>query len=141
MHIIPLLLLLSPCSIAQRTFDVTIGDSTYHMKKYWMVSYEAGNGPALDSVTTATLQAAHLAHQDEQAKRGMIALAGPFDRNDMGWRGMLIYDYNGGGGPLATLERDPFVKVRRLQYRIAPWWGSVGTGSPELLGANSHACV
>ncbi|MBP7449531.1 MAG: hypothetical protein KA817_05815 [Flavobacteriales bacterium] len=130
LHIISLLLLLSPCSIAQRTFDVTIGDSTYHMKKYWMVLYEAGNGPALDSVTTATLQAAHLAHQDEQAKRGIIALAGPFDRNDMGWRGMLIYDCDTEEEVRGYLERDPFVKVRRLQYRIAPWWGSVGTRLP-----------
>lgn len=31
------LLLLLPCiSFAQRTFDVTIADSTYHMKRYWL---------------------------------------------------------------------------------------------------------
>lgn len=29
------LLLAGITTRAQRTFDVTIGDSTYHMKKYW----------------------------------------------------------------------------------------------------------
>ncbi len=115
---------------AQRTFDVTIADSTYHMKQYWMVLYSKGDGPALDSLTAATLQREHLAHQDAQAKRGLIVMAGPFDKNDLGWRGILLYDVNTREEVEQQLVQDPFVKVGRLKYEIAPWWGSVGTRLP-----------
>jgi uncharacterized protein YciI len=115
---------------AQRTFDVTIADSTYHMKQYWMVLYIKGDGPALDSLTAATLQREHLAHQDDQAKRGLIVMAGPFDKNDLGWRGILLYDVNTREEVEQQLLQDPFVKAGRLKYEIAPWWGSVGTRLP-----------
>ena len=122
--------LLSLPTSAQRTFDVTIADSTYHMKQYWFVLYEAGDGPVLDSLTSATLQKEHLAHQDEQAKRGLIVMAGPYGKNGSGWRGLLLYDCDTEEEVKGYLEQDPFVKARRLKYTIAPWWGSVGTRLP-----------
>jgi uncharacterized protein YciI len=115
---------------AQRTFDVTIADSTYHMKQYWFVLYSAGDGPVLDSLTAATLQKQHLAHQNEQAKRGLIVMAGPYGKNDAGWRGLLLYDCDTEEEVKGYLEQDPFVKAGRLKYTIAPWWGSVGTRLP-----------
>lgn len=115
---------------AQRTFDVTIADSTYHMKQYWFVLYAADDGPVLDSLIAATLQKEHLAHQDEQAKSGLIVMAGPYGKNDAGWRGMLLYDCNTEEEVKGNLEQDPFVKAGRRKYAIAPWWGSVGTRLP-----------
>lgn len=125
-----LLLCASVAAQAQRTFDVTIGDSTYHMKKYWFVLYTKGDGPALDSLTAANLQKEHLAHQDEQAARGLIVMAGPFDTNEAGWRGLLLYDCDTREEVEGYLRQDPFVKAGRLKYDIQPWWGSVGTRLP-----------
>ena len=65
-------LIIATAASAQRTFDVTIADSTYHMKQYWFVLYTKGDAPPLDSATSATTLKAHLEHQDEQAKRGLI---------------------------------------------------------------------
>jgi len=112
---------------AQRTFDVTIADSTYHMKQYWFVLYTSGDGPALDSLTAAKLQAEHLAHQDEQGKRGLIVMAGPFGKNESGWRGMLLYDCDTEDEVRNQLDTDPFVRAGRLKYEIKPWYGAVGT--------------
>ncbi len=113
--------------VAQRTFDVTIADSTYHMKQYWFVLYSKGDGPALDSLHAARLQAEHLAHQDEQARRGLIVMAGPFGRNEMGWRGILLYDCDSREEVEGYLLNDPLVKAGRLKFEVQPWWGSVGT--------------
>lgn len=124
------LLGLAGAANAQRTFDVTIADSTYHMKQYWLVLYTKGDGPVLDSLTAATLQQEHLAHQDAQATKGLIVLAGPFDKNEEGWRGLLLYDVDTREEVEAQLKQDPFVKVGRLAYTIAPWWGAVGTKLP-----------
>ncbi|MBX2979664.1 MAG: hypothetical protein KF905_10240 [Flavobacteriales bacterium] len=125
------LLLFTWCAAqAQRSFEVTIADSTYHMKQYWFVLYTAGDGPALDSLTAATLQAEHLAHQDAQGKRGLIVMAGPYGKNDAGWRGMLLYDCDTREEVEGYLQQDPFVKIGRLKYAIHPWWGAVGTRLP-----------
>ncbi len=112
---------------AQRTFDVTIADSTYHMKQYWFVLYTTGaDTTRLDSTTSANLLKDHLAHQGEQAKRGLIVMAGPYgDKSD--WRGMLLYDCETKEEVEGYLLRDPFVKQGKLKYEIHPWYGAVGT--------------
>ena len=84
----------------------------------------------MDSLTAVKLQAEHLAHQDEQGKRGLIVKAGPYGQNDAGWRGMLLYDVDTAEEVEGWLLRDPFVKAGRLKYAIYPWWGAVGTKLP-----------
>ena len=111
---------------SQRTFDVTIADSTYHMKQYWFVLYTKGDAPPLDSATSAATLKAHLAHQDEQAKRGLIQAGGPFgDKGD--WRGLLLYDCETQEEGEGYLKADPFVRVGQLKYEVHPWYGAVGT--------------
>lgn len=112
--------------MAQRTFDVTVADSTYHMKRYWFVLYTKGDAPPLDSATAATTLKAHLEHQDMQGKRGLIQVAGPF--GDKGnWRGLLLYDCETQEEVEGYLKQDPFVKAGQLRYEIHPWYGAVGT--------------
>lgn len=122
-----LTMVLSFAACAQRTFDVTIADSTYHMKQYWFVLYTTGPDTAsLDSATSAGLLQRHLEHQSEQAARGLIQMAGPFgDKSD--WRGLLLYDCETREEVVGYLERDPFVMRGRLKYEIHPWFGAVGT--------------
>jgi uncharacterized protein YciI len=100
------------------------------MKQYWFVLYTAGDAAPLDSAAAATLQAGHMAHQDEQGKRGLIVMAGPYGTNDSGWRGLLLYDCDTEEEVKGYLEQDPLVRADRLKYTIAPWWGSVGTRLP-----------
>ena len=81
---------------------------------------------ALDSTTSAKLLQEHLAHQDEQAKRGLIVMAGPFgDKSD--WRGLLLYDCETKEEVEGYLRRDPLVARGRLKYDLHPWYGAVGT--------------
>lgn len=123
-----LLALAAAClSHAQRTFDVTIADSTYHMKQYWLVLYSAGAAAPLDSATAAVTLKAHLDHQAEQARRGLIQAAGPFGENNSAWRGLLIYDCESREEVEGYLKQDPFVRAGQLAYTIAPWYGAVGT--------------
>ena len=116
---------------AQRTFDVTIADSTYHMKQYWFVLYSTGaDTTALDSTTSAELLKAHLDHQDMQGKRGLIVMGGPYGANDVNWRGLLLYDCETREEVEGYLRQDPLVKRQRLTYTIAPWFGAIGTKLP-----------
>lgn len=116
---------------AQRTFDVTIADSTYHMKQYWFVLYTTGaDTTSMDSTASATLLQAHLAHQDEQSSRGLIVMAGPYGKNDVNWRGLLLYDCETREEVEGYLRQDPMVKAGRLAFDVAPWYGAVGTTLP-----------
>lgn len=116
--------------VAQRTFQVTMADSTYLMKQYWLVLYTRGaDTTALDSATSATLMTVHLDHQAEQARRGLIVMAGPFgDNGDL--RGLLLYDVESRDEVEGYLLQDPLVRRQRLAYTIRPWWGAVGTRLP-----------
>ena len=112
---------------AQRTFEVTIADSTYQMKQYWFVLYTKGDGAPLDSLEAARLQEAHLAHQSRQAERGLIVMAGPFGKESGDWRGLLLYDCESAEEVKMQLDADPFVKAGRLRYELRAWYGAVGT--------------
>ena len=121
--------MMTPCW-AQRTFDVTIADSTYHMKQYWFVLYTAGTDTTrLDSATSASVQQAHLDHQAMQADRGLIVMAGPFGDNG-NYRGLLVYDCDTREEVEGYLLQDPWVQRKKLSYEIRPWWGAVGTKLP-----------
>jgi uncharacterized protein YciI len=113
-------------SLAQRTFEVTIADSTYHMKQYWFVLYTRGDAPPLDSATSASTLKQHLEHQEEQAKRGLLQMAGPFG-DDGDWRGLLLYDCDSREEVEGHLRSDPFVRTGQLKYEIHPWYGAIGT--------------
>ena len=111
---------------AQRTFDVTIEDTTYHMKQYWFVLYTKGDAAPLDSATSAATLKAHLEHQQEQSDRGLIQMAGPFGDNG-NWRGLLLYDCETKEEVEGYLKADPFVRSGHLKYEVHPWYGAVGT--------------
>ena len=111
---------------AQRTFDVTIEDSTYHMKQYWFVLYTMGEAAPLDSATSDAKLKEHLAYQDMQADRGLIVMAGPFGDNG-NWRGLLLYDVETKEEVEGYLKGDPLVQAGRLKYEVHPWYGAVGT--------------
>lgn len=124
-------LLLTLCALtgiarAQRTFDVTIADSTYHMKQYWFVLYTKGEAPPLDSAASAATLKAHLEHQEEQARRGLIQMGGPFGDNG-DWRGLLLYDCETREEVEGYLKADPFVRAGQLKFEVHPWYGAIGT--------------
>lgn len=112
--------------VAQRTFTHTASDTTYTMKQYFFVMYSRGDAAPLDSATSAVKLQEHLAYQDEQAKRGLIVMAGPFG-DDGPWRGILLYDVDTKEEVEGYLKGDPLVQAGRLKYEIHPWYGAVGT--------------
>jgi uncharacterized protein YciI len=126
LFIVSVLILSFHAAWAQRTFEYTTADTSYHMKQYWFVLYTRGDAAPLDSATSANTLAAHLAYQDEQAQRGLIHMAGPFG-DDGDWRGLLLYDCDTKEEVEGYLRADPYVRTGHLKYEVHPWWGAVGT--------------
>jgi uncharacterized protein YciI len=120
------LLVISSSSFAQNTFEMKEGDTTYVMQEYYMVYLIAGENREQDSVETAQIQEAHLAHMDRMAIEGYLSIAGPFgDEGDV--RGICIYNTVDLATADSLVKLDPAVQAGRLKVEIRPWWAAKGS--------------
>ncbi len=109
------------------TFEMNDGDTTFLMKKYFLVLLKKGNSATeLSKEQLAAIQRGHLANIDSLAQIDKLDIAGPMgDDGDL--RGILVLR-------VATLEeaeflvkQDPAIEAERLSYEIHPWWAAVGS--------------
>lgn len=107
-------------------FSYSQSDTTFTMKKYFMVLLKAGSERGQSQQEAMEIQKQHLAHINWMAKQGYVDIAGPF-ADDGEIRGILVMR-------VPTLERaqelaamDPAVKAGRLVMEIHPWWAAEGS--------------
>jgi len=108
------------------TFEITEGDTTYLMKKYFLCVYTSGPNRNQSEEEAIQLQKAHMEHQGKMAEEKKLCLSGPFG-DDGDWRGILILSVASEDAAKKLIEADPMVKAGRLGYILKPWWGAVGT--------------
>lgn len=108
------------------TFEMTEGDTSYVMKKYFMVFLKPGPNRDQDKEETAKIQEAHLAHMSKLAEEDKICIAGPFD-SDGSISGMVIYSVYSKEEAIRLTQEDPAVKAGRLLVEIHPFWAAMGS--------------
>ena len=108
------------------TFEMTEGDTTFLMKKYYMVFLKNGPVRDQDEPTAAKIQEQHLAHMNRLAEEKKIVAAGPFD-DDGDIRGIVIYSVSNMEEAKELTGKDPAVQAGRLVVEVHPWWAAVGT--------------
>lgn len=94
------------------------------------------DAPDFSEEELETLQAEHLAHRAELARRGVVVANGPFlEQTDPTLRGMSIFACD-----LTTAARlsddDPMVIAGRLAYDVMEWWVAAGTLAFPLSDAS-----
>jgi len=112
--------------VAFETFEYEDGDTTYLMKKYFLVIYTTGPNRNQSDEEANKLQTKHLAYQSQMAEDKKICLAGPFG-DDGDWRGVLVLSVPDETAAKVLVDNDPMVKAGRLGYIIKPWWAAVGS--------------
>ncbi len=113
-------------SLGFETFEMTEGDTTYMMKKYFIVYLKAGPNQDHNPEEAAKIQKGHRDNMNMLAKQGSLCIAGPMgDDGDV--RGIMILS-------VPTLEevedmvaKDPAVIARRLIMDIQPFWAAKGS--------------
>lgn len=108
------------------TFEMTEGDTSYVMKKYYMVFLKPGPNRDQSKEEAAKIQEEHLAHMNRLAEEKKICMAGPFD-SDGSISGMVIYSVYSKEEAIRLTQADPAVKAGRLIVEIHPFWAAMGS--------------
>lgn len=115
---------------AQDEFEMKEGDTTYIMKKHYMVLLLSNpDKEQLDSTQVAEIQRAHLDNINKLAEMGKIAIAGPMG-DDGNLRGIFVMDCESLEEAKDLCETDPAIKKKRLLYEVHPWWAAKGSVLP-----------
>lgn len=108
------------------TFEMTDGDTTHTMKKYFMVFLKKGPKRDQNQEDVAIIQKGHMAHMTDMANKKQISIAGPFgDDGDI--QGIVIFNVPTQEEVEALVAKDPAVTAGRLLMEIHPWWASQGS--------------
>lgn len=102
---------------------------------YWFVLLKPGPHRDQDSATVASIQKGHLDNITRLHREGFIKVAGPFDKNELQWRGLFIFDCAEKAEVEKHLQTDPAISSGRLVYDIVGWYtepsGSFTHGLPS----------
>lgn len=109
----------------------TLGADDYGMKMYVMVLLKSGPNNVADEVKRDSLFAGHLANIGRLAKLNKLVVAGPFEDNDAGLRGIFILNVDTKEAADELLKTDPAIAAGLLKPDLIPWYGSAAL--PQYL--------
>jgi len=109
------------------TFTIQEGDTTFLMKKYFMVHLKKGTNRDQAEKEAAKIQEAHLAHLGKLAEDKKLCIAGPFDAAGTDILGIAIYSVPNLEIADSLANADPAVKAGRLSVDVFPFWAAVGS--------------
>ena len=107
-------------------FNHQDGDTTYLMKKYFMVHLIKGPTRDQNKEEAAKIQRGHLEHLSKLAKDKKLCVAGPF-AEDGDIQGLVIYSVPSKDEVVRLANADPAVLAGRLVIEIHPFWAAVGS--------------
>ena len=126
-HLLIILCITLPAfCFAQEEFEITEGDTTYTMKKYFLCILKKGPRQEMDSMQIALIQEQHMAHLTMLDKAGKISMAGPIE-DDLEIRGIVVYNVATMEEALKLAREDPAVRAGRLKVEMHPWWAVKGS--------------
>ncbi len=109
------------------TFEMAEGDTSYLMKKYFIVFLKEGPNRSQGKEEAAKIQTAHMEHMERLANEKKICIAGPFAEAG-NIKGLVIYSASSLEEAKQMTSEDPAVKAGRLLVEVHPFWAAVGSG-------------
>ncbi len=111
-----------------------LGGNENGMKSYVFVILKTGpNDATVTGKDRDEIFKGHMANIGRLADAGQLAVAGPFGKNDKGWRGLYIFNVVTVEEAQKIVETDPAVKSGILIADMTPWYGSASLmATPEI---------
>ena len=113
---------------SENLYDASLADSLgaddYGMKSYIFVALKTGPKTIADKDSMNVLMRGHLDNISRLAQEGKIILAGPYGKNDLGFRGLFIFDETDIAEVEKLLQTDLAIAAGVFETEIIPWYGS-----------------
>jgi uncharacterized protein YciI len=102
----------------------SLGADEYGMKMYVMVILKTGSNQTQDTAIRNKLFQGHMANINRMAAAGKLVVAGPFEKNAKGFRGIFILNVPTIAQATALLQTDPAVHAKIFDTELYEWYGS-----------------
>jgi uncharacterized protein YciI len=119
------------------TYDAALaqryGADQRGMRAYVLVVLKTGPTPVTDAAKRKAMFAGHFANMERLSKAGKLVLAGPFEDNDQGWRGLFVFAVADEAEARALVATDPVIVNGEMIAELHPWYGTAAVMAiPEL---------
>jgi uncharacterized protein YciI len=123
----------SLASAQESAFDQALADSfgadEYGMKSYSFVILKSGAVKVEDEQEKQKLMRGHLDNISRLADEGKLVVAGPFGKNDLGYRGLFILTTPSTDEAREMLKTDPAIAAGVFDVEVIPWYGAAALGA------------
>ena len=110
-----------------------VGADARGMRHYVLVILKTGPAPMPKGSARDEMFKGHFANIGRLAKDGKLALAGPFDANADGWRGLFLLAVDTVDEARTLTQTDPVIRNGEMIAEYHPWYGSAAAMLlPEL---------
>jgi uncharacterized protein YciI len=122
---------------AASNFDAALADKTgadeRGMRGCVLVILRTGPTRMPEGAPRDAMFAGHFANMERLAKEGKLVLAGPFEQDPDGWRGLFVFAVGGIDEAKALTATDPVIASGEMVADYHAWYGSAATMLiPEL---------
>ena len=122
---------------ASPSFDAAlakrVGADARGMRHYVLVILKTGPTPMAKGRARDAMFEGHFANITRLAKGGKLALAGPFEDNPDGWRGLFVFAVETVDEARALTQSDPVIRNGEMVAEYHTWYGSAAAMLlPEL---------
>ncbi|RYY67747.1 MAG: hypothetical protein EOO13_14215 [Chitinophagaceae bacterium] len=100
------------------------GADAYGMKQYVMVLLVTGKTVVNEKLVRDSLFAGHMKNINALAKAGKLVVAGPFNKNELNYRGVFVFNTASVEETKALVSTDPAVKAGIFDVLYLPWYSS-----------------
>ncbi|ATL49351.1 hypothetical protein COR50_20420 [Chitinophaga caeni] len=101
----------------------SLGADDYGMKQYILVILKTGGNKTKDKDSLNHYFRGHLNNIHRLVGEGKLVLAGPFDKNDLQYRGIFILNVKTIDAAKTLLGTDPAYKAGIFDAELLPWYG------------------
>ena len=105
-----------------------LGEDEYGMKQYVFVILKTGTNNVTDDEKRNELFRGHIENIFRLEKEGKLVVAGPFMKNEKGYRGIFIFNVKTIAEAETLLQTDPAIKEKMLEAEMFEWYGSAALG-------------
>ena len=107
----------------------SLGADEYGMKSYVFVILKTGNDTITNKEIRSSLFKGHMDNINSLAKEGLLYVAGPFEKNNLEYRGLFILNVKTVAEAKRLCDSDPAIKAGIFEVILLPWYGSAALGT------------